>query len=1689
MRNCANEKILINFQKNSIKTFRIENEPLTLENASYWVIIRVENRKKPFSFHIRNNSLNLPPLWLVTRKIYKYYKLSTTTMGSSPDFNSILTYTEIIGYIDRYARSRKFSLKKLRPFQLEGFRIVRTGESLLLVQDTGSGKTLVALVGIGEALRHGKVAVYLVPHNQLLRQKANEIYDFFGGTVHVVTISGENRPMKREIQQYRKRLVIVGTFEAFRAFLFQMQAYKYFAEREPLGVVCVDEVHYINDLQRGSKLETMLYKIRDTYPGCQLCLLSATFEEASAELWAKDLGCQLLYDHPERKFIYVEKHRHNELDPDDLRDSLWKITFEKMVMAREFVEEFVETRQNDDGTVEPARVLIFCFSRRLAERIVNDALRKRWPKKHPHVWCDYIHAGLARNGGRKAKKMRRKTQAEVFDEFNKPGKIRILVSSPLLETGVDIEEIHAIAVTDPENYPPSKLAQMCGRSREDYPKVSFFLPKKNRKHFYSTIVEAVDEAGDEIIDLLSSPIRGEIHGFRLEPIQSQLSTPLTEIQLWEPEEIKQKRNYEKLERERELFKSQLVLETLYHRFATPTELEERLNQYNVEFDLNGILKRLKQRALIRKEKGFIYLTYIGEAMVESSLDINVITKGLRFHLRYIMNSLKLPRTPDVRRSIPKMMEVIREHWGVDPIPIKRNQRGHPTHFTNYMDLLTEVIAEKAQPELDQTVDPEFVEKRRVSIKSFMTQVNLQKDEDHVFALQYGHQISDGDFSDWVRLGSWVSIGMYLLYRGVQSHLTVGETYYEMPTDIFTLDGPTYRRMGRIIKRYQPMDVNWSRRPEPRARIIKHRQSPYPPMILAVLEYIASKGVTIKELQHLLRQQFRIFMGQPRRSDPIHAIQVVFEDLFPDHQIPKRLSFSRQVLHFNLNGILREKLVKRPDYSAYHAHRPPDRYWLDGVPQSCQTCTHFMNYNKPNQKTCICRLLENQGVDEIMVTGNRPACAGFQDRREEMNHCKTCMYFTAHPKNRPPGEKRGKCQLEAAWVWHRQPACPSYEKKQKTTWMLNDLDRIDKKRAHCPHCEDGIILIPTFRRATVCSNKECHAIIKRVRLTTGFSYVSRTNVQIPKHRLMYDEGLAGFRKHEYTRLIYLRSGETLTYHAQKGSDIPYFAIPERGGVRFWVDQARKVVIAGGSFAFDINILHEAQIPIKILTKAEVDRSEQRREIEEDLRNRLLTFQERDVPLDHPLLIVARDMVVAKILSNVHYSTLLSTGSREQCLAQLDYLAEAYLILERRKAKKEQLVRRLRRKHAELIGSRKRKDREKYYKYLNREISADPDLNPVRIISHLRSLEGNAERIAWDVIKESLPQNLWFSGRQIQRFARTDFYYGSKAYDPFNAALNQLYRLLEMKIGDSLAKAGFSRYYPGPGIVHQRKRSTTYRTAEHHRNRELIYDIMDAYRPPFRYYLLHAFAGTIPPDATPALQAWYAENALDQEAFFSGKTGWERVFYVQSARESQLEELFDLICQQPIPHGTDTSKPLFEIMVTEAKLFANLLYDEKEFHDAMKALKSLLPWFYYLAIPSQQAEPTPIERSAPFSAMGSIWLKYLNDKVLLARITMDYNLLIIPEQGISEDSLYKLGKAPDPNHPASIHYLLNLLDDIDPALEDILINAKLRNVLQLALKKPYELVELGISLEDAHRIHNGSMDYINKSQYWMDFSLRD
>ena len=67
---------------------------------------------------------------------------------------------------------------------------------------------------------------------------------------------------------------------------------------------------------------------------------------------------------------------------------------------------------------------------------------------------------------------------------------------------------------------------------------------------------------------------------------------------------------------------------------------------------------------------------------------------------------------------------------------------------------------------------------------------------------------------------------------------------------------------------------------------------------------------------------------------------------------------------------------------------------------------------------------------------------------------------------------------------------------------------------------------------------------------------------------------------------------------------------------------------------------------------------------------------------------------------------------------------------------------------------------------------------------------------------------------------------------------------------------------------------------------------------------------------------------------------------------------------------------------------------------------------------------------------------------------------------------------------IRSILRDLKGWDPNIEDILVHANIRNVLQLALKPPHQLAELGMSLETARVLQRGSRDYMNNSAYGME-----
>lgn len=152
----------------------------------------------------------------------------------------------------------------LDAFQLDALTVLDAGESVLVAAPTGSGKTVVAEYAIASARHHGKRAFYTAPLKALSNQKYSDLVSHYGlGEVGLLT--GDN-----SINSGAP--IVVMTTEVLRNMIYADSH-----ALDNLGVVVLDEVHFLQDAYRGPVWEEVIIHLD---PTVQLVCLSATVSNA-----------------------------------------------------------------------------------------------------------------------------------------------------------------------------------------------------------------------------------------------------------------------------------------------------------------------------------------------------------------------------------------------------------------------------------------------------------------------------------------------------------------------------------------------------------------------------------------------------------------------------------------------------------------------------------------------------------------------------------------------------------------------------------------------------------------------------------------------------------------------------------------------------------------------------------------------------------------------------------------------------------------------------------------------------------------------------------------------------------------------------------------------------------------------------------------------------------------------------------------------------------------------------------------------------------------------------------------------------------------------------------------------------------------------------------------------------------------
>ena len=199
----------------------------------------------------------------------------------------------------KYFEKYPYELSIFQKYAIEG---IIEGNNVLITAHTGSGKTLAAEFAIEYFVSQGKKVIYTAPIKALVNQK---FYDFTHKYPHISfgVLSGD-------IKSNPEASVLIVTAEILLNKLYQNNINSQNSNSstnfemnfdDELGCVVMDEVHYINEKERGSVWENTFMLLPSHV---QIVMLSATIDKPEKfASWCENI-------HKDSKQVYLTNTSH-----------------------------------------------------------------------------------------------------------------------------------------------------------------------------------------------------------------------------------------------------------------------------------------------------------------------------------------------------------------------------------------------------------------------------------------------------------------------------------------------------------------------------------------------------------------------------------------------------------------------------------------------------------------------------------------------------------------------------------------------------------------------------------------------------------------------------------------------------------------------------------------------------------------------------------------------------------------------------------------------------------------------------------------------------------------------------------------------------------------------------------------------------------------------------------------------------------------------------------------------------------------------------------------------------------------------------------------------------------------------------------------------------------------------------------
>jgi len=359
-------------------------------------------------------------------------------------------------------------IDELYPPQEKAIRPALAGKNLVLAIPTASGKSLVAYLAILNAVLRGGKALYIVPLKALASEKYEDLVRFESLGMKVGESSGDYDEIDPKLHKYD---IVIATSEKADSLLRHRVKWL-----DQLSVVVADEVHLINDPERGPTLEVTLVKFMSFNPNAQVIALSATIRNAKelAEWLDADLVQSDWRPVPLKEGVYAEGEifftDNSKRKVKDEGDGLTSLVRDAISTGGQCLV-FVNTRKASESIAHSLGSVVKGTDWAKADELSKISRRLVGEQDEPtnlgnklgrciRNGCAFHHAGLTN------------PQRKLVESTFKTGLLRCIVATPTLAAGINLPA-RTVIVRDVRRYdsnvgytmiPVLEIKQMCGRA-------------------------------------------------------------------------------------------------------------------------------------------------------------------------------------------------------------------------------------------------------------------------------------------------------------------------------------------------------------------------------------------------------------------------------------------------------------------------------------------------------------------------------------------------------------------------------------------------------------------------------------------------------------------------------------------------------------------------------------------------------------------------------------------------------------------------------------------------------------------------------------------------------------------------------------------------------------------------------------------------------------------------------------------------------------------------------------------------------------------------------------------------------------------------------------------------------------------------------------------------------------------------